>query len=77
MLCLSCGSGSEAEFSAEMIIHISCAGLKNLDKPGVWLFPKLQVCLDCGDARFTIPRTALVSLGAGTARCESRREKAV
>ena len=63
MSCLSCGSGNQAEFSAEMIIHFS--GLKNLDKPGVWAFPKLLVCLDCGSSRFTTPKTDLALLARG------------
>jgi len=64
MSCGLCGSGNEAEFSAEMIIHFS--GIKNLDKPGVWAFPKLLVCLDCGFSRFTVPEAALALLTAGT-----------
>ncbi len=41
---VSCAPGNQAEFSAEMLIH--CTGLKHLDQPGVWLFPKLLVCLE-------------------------------
>jgi hypothetical protein len=68
MACLLCASGNQAEFPAEMIIHFS--GLKNLDKPGVWAFPKLLACLDCGFARFTVPKSELVSLAAGTPTSE-------
>jgi hypothetical protein len=64
MACLSCGSKRQAEFSAEMLIHFG--GLKNLDKPGVWVFPKLLVCLDCGFLQSTIPVPELASLAAGT-----------
>jgi hypothetical protein len=64
MSCLSCGSKKQAEFTAEMIIHF--IGLKNLDNPGVWLFPELFVCLDCGFARFSVPETELASLADGT-----------
>ena len=64
MPCLSCASDNQAEFSAEMIIHFS--GLKNLDKLGVWAFPRLLVCLDCGSSRFSIPRTDLALLASGT-----------
>src|SRR5437879_2772267 len=53
MSCLLCGSGNQAELTAEMIIHFS--GLKNLVKPGVWVFPTLLVCLDCGCSHFTVP----------------------
>jgi hypothetical protein len=71
MSCGFCGSGNEAEFSAEMIIHFS--GLKNLDKPGVWAFPKLLVCLDCGFSRFTVPEAELAQLAPGAPTSESCR----
>jgi hypothetical protein len=35
-----------------MMIHFR--GLEHLDKPGVLLFPKIEVCLDCGLSRFTV-----------------------
>jgi hypothetical protein len=57
MSCLLCGSGNEAELTAEMLIHFS--GLKNIEKPAVWLFTKLLVCLDCGSSRFTVPESKL------------------
>jgi hypothetical protein len=60
MSCLLCGSGNQAELTAEMLIHFS--GLKNLDKPGVWVFPKLLVCLDCGCSHFTVPEKELASI---------------
>jgi len=63
MSCLSCGSKKQAELSAEMLIHFK--GLKNLDKPGVWVFPKLLVCLDCGFSQSTVPARELASLAAG------------
>jgi hypothetical protein len=58
--CLLCGSDSQAELTAEMLIHFS--GLKNLNKPGVWVFPKLLVCLDCGYSHFTVPKRELASI---------------
>ena len=57
MSCLSCASGNQAEFGAEINIHFP--GLRNIDRPSVWAFPKLSVCLDCGFARFTLPETEL------------------
>jgi len=60
MSCLLCGSGNEAELTGEIVIHFS--GLKNLDKPGVWVFPKLFVCLDCGYSHFTVPQRELDSI---------------
>jgi hypothetical protein len=37
-----------------MSIHVP--GLKNVDKPVVWVFPKIIVCLDCGTAEFAVPK---------------------
>ena len=67
MSCLSCGSGNQAELTAEMLIHFS--GLKNLDKPGIWVFPKLLVCLDCGCSHFTLPKKELASLESSAGEC--------
>jgi hypothetical protein len=64
MSCLLCGSDNQTEFTAEMCIHFS--GLKNLDKPGVWVFPKLLVCLECGCSHFTVPERELASVAEVT-----------
>jgi hypothetical protein len=72
MSCLSCGSNKQAEFSAEMLIHF--VGLKNLDKPGVWLFPKLLVCLDCGFLQSTVPAPELASLAVGISETDQALE---
>jgi len=64
MTCRSCRSVNQAEFPAELLIHFG--GLKNLDKPGVLVFPKLLVCLDCGFLQSTVPAPQLASLAAGT-----------
>jgi hypothetical protein len=69
MCCLSCQSGNQAEFPAEMIIHFS--GLKNLDKPGVSVYPKLLICLDCGLSRFITPETELAELASSKQRSEN------
>lgn len=51
--CRSCQSANLRTLSAEMGIHFP--GLKNLDKPVVWVFPSLVVCLDCGFSEFVVP----------------------
>jgi len=65
MTCPSCGSPNESKFTAEIAIHYP--GLKNLDKPVVWVFPEVLVCLDCGKARFVVPEAELRSLNQGNA----------
>jgi len=64
MTCLLCQSANHVELTAEMVIHFPAPRL--LGKPGVWLFPKLEVCLECGFSRFTIPDTKLASVAKCT-----------
>jgi hypothetical protein len=63
MSCLSCESSNQAEFTAEMNLHFR--GLRHIDNPGVLLFPKVSVCLDCGFSKFTISQSELQKLKAG------------
>ena len=65
MPCPSCGSANDVKFAAEAIIHFR--GLENLDKPGVWVFPTLSVCLHCGFSRFTVRESELALLAGSTA----------
>ena len=44
-----------------MSVHI--LGLENVDKPVVWVFPRLLVCMDCGFTELTMPETELRLLG--------------
>jgi len=60
MPCKSCGSLNQNKFTAEMGIHFR--GLKNIDKPVVWIFPELIVCLNCGTTEFVVPEPALRQL---------------
>ena len=53
MPCTSCGSNNLSKFWGEIAIHFP--GMKDLDKPVVWVFPELVVCLDCGIAQFAVP----------------------
>jgi hypothetical protein len=57
MPCKSCQSQNQRNLDAEIGIHYP--GRKGLDKPLVFVFPKLLVCLDCGFTEFAIPETEL------------------
>ena len=52
MCCALCGSENQTHFAAEIMIHFS--GAKHLANPGVLLFPRLLVCLDCGVSQLTL-----------------------
>lgn len=62
--CSSCQSDTRGTFTGEMAIHFP--GLKGLNKPIVWAFPQISVCLDCGLAQFAIPEKELEVLRTGT-----------
>jgi hypothetical protein len=57
MPCKSCGSVNQQKFSGEIFIHFP-----DIDKPNVWVFPELVVCLDCGTAEFAVPEEELRQL---------------
>ena len=63
MLHQKCTCENYREFNSELAIHFP--GLQGLEKPIVWLFPKIRVCLDCGDANLTVPERELSVLVTG------------
>jgi hypothetical protein len=65
MRCKSCGSEDLREFTAEIAVHF--LGLKNIDKPHVFIYPALIVCFDCGTAEFVVPERELSQLKEGRA----------
>lgn len=52
MTCKSCGSDKQSRFAAEVAIH--SPGLECLNKPIVWVFPELFLCLNCGKTEFVV-----------------------
>jgi len=62
MACKRCSSERQSTFSSEVNIHFP--GLEGLDKPTVWVFPEIMVCLHCGFAEFSIPKAELRALAA-------------
>ena len=63
MSCKRCQSGNLKGFNAEMAIHFP--GWEGLEKPIVWAFPQLLVCLDCGFVEFRLPGPQLAELDSG------------
>jgi len=72
-MCKSCGSNWQKRFTGEISIHFP--GLKDVDKPTVWVFPDVLVCLNCGSAEFAVPEAELRVLVTGEA--ERRKESPI
>src|SRR5215469_16023193 len=62
--CGRCSSQCRTEFGGELAIHFT--GLAGLNKPIVWVFPKLLVCMNCGLTEFLVPERELQVLETGT-----------
>jgi hypothetical protein len=65
MSCNRCASDEQKSFNGELAIHFP--GLEGLDKPIVWVFPKLLVCLACGFGEFVTPAEQIEQLKTGGA----------
>jgi hypothetical protein len=51
-----------SKFEAEIAIHQNS---KDINRRPILVFPELLICLDCGIAQFTVPKTALGALAKG------------
>jgi hypothetical protein len=58
-----------------MVFHFS--GRQNLDRPAIFLFPKVLVCLDCGFSRFTAPEADVALLAKGAVHLKPGNGKGV
>jgi hypothetical protein len=70
MPCKSCGSDNRNQFNTEIAIHFP--GVEGLDKPIVWVFPNLLICMGCGTGEFAIPEAQLRLLAIGKAAAVGR-----
>jgi hypothetical protein len=59
--CTSCFSKNQRKLNAEIAFHFP--GLQGLDKPIVWAFPEVFICLNCGFAVFALADDPLRELG--------------
>jgi hypothetical protein len=60
MRCNSCSSVNQKKFIGEM--GVRSPGFSGLHKPIVFIFPQLDVCMDCGAAAFVVPEAELRQL---------------
>ena len=61
--CRLCCYENLVEFPAEVNIHFP--GYEGLEKPTVWVFPKMVVCLDCGYTDLSLAEPELRALERG------------
>ena len=57
MGCGYCGSTNDAELRTEINIHLP--GQIDPEAPGIFVFPKITACLDCGFAQLTFSEDEL------------------
>ncbi|HEY7095372.1 MAG TPA: hypothetical protein VH437_01500 [Terriglobales bacterium] len=69
MVCKCCPSVNQEEFLAEVNIHFP--GKESLTKPAVWVFPRLQICMNCGLAQFSLGDPELTQLRDSDSRAEA------
>jgi hypothetical protein len=63
-ICKACASRDINTFGSEITLHFK--GLVGLQKPVVFVFPEVVVCLTCGHSEFTMPETELRVLSTNT-----------
>ena len=63
MTCKQCASDEQKNFNGELAIHFP--GWEGLNKPLVWAFPEMLVCMDCGFVEFELPAPQLAELNTG------------
>ena len=61
--CPSCRLENQKPFTSEIALHFP--GITGLNKPIVWVFTKVSVCLNCGKAQFIVPERELDVLRTG------------
>jgi hypothetical protein len=66
VFCKACQSENQHTLNGEIAIHFP--GLAGVEKPVVWVFPKLLVCLSCGFTEFAVPESELRVLKKETAQ---------
>jgi hypothetical protein len=63
MTCRLCDQTISVNSARSLNFHFP--GDEGLDKPTVWIFPEVVVCLDCALAELTVPEAELRTLAQG------------
>ena len=69
MSCKSCQSDNQRNFNGELNIHFP--GRKGWDKPTVWVFPPVTICVNCGCGEFMVHGEPLQQLKEHVTRSKS------
>jgi hypothetical protein len=64
--CVACGSPSVRTFDSEANIHLPSRN--GIDMASIFIFPRFQICLDCGHMESDIPKSDLQLLKEGCLR---------
>jgi hypothetical protein len=73
MACTGCHSRNQAEVNTEINIHYS--GPAYIGDPGIFVYPKVTVCLDCGVSQFTLDGDELAQIVARRGKPEAGSAK--
>ena len=69
MSCRRCASDEQKNFNGELAMHFP--GWEGLNRPHVFVFPKLTVCLGCGFVEFVLSDEQREQLTTGGAPVQS------
>jgi hypothetical protein len=69
MACAGCHSRNQAEMNTEINIHYSGAAYPG--NPGLFVFPTVRVCLDCGVSQFIVGADELAQIVAHSPKSEA------
>ena len=64
IVCKSCGSQTVSSFDTEINIHF--LGTKGTDRPSVFAFPMIEICMNCGHMESALSAAELRLLRNGT-----------
>ena len=74
MSCDACRSDNVSDLPSEMALRYR--GLKNIDRPTVFMCPVVQVCLSCGKGQFYLSLMELERLRAAAADAQIAKANA-